>query len=109
MPDVGIGAAGKGGGVRSEMQQEMQQAACNTKTMNAGNKHCLHVVWCILHCLLFLALVFLVPASAQSTVQVGGRQLVVPFENATHEPRLYWLGEASAVALTDDLVTLGVR
>ena len=33
--------------------------------------------------------------------------LVVPFENATGEPRIYWLSEASAVLLTDDLVALG--
>ncbi|MGH9257732.1 MAG: tetratricopeptide repeat protein [Vicinamibacterales bacterium] len=33
--------------------------------------------------------------------------LVVPFENATGEPRVYWLSEASAVLLTDDLVALG--
>ena len=34
-------------------------------------------------------------------------QLVIPFENATGEPRVYWLGEASAVLLTDDLLALG--
>ena len=32
--------------------------------------------------------------------------LVMPFENATGEPRVYWLSEASAVLLTDDLTTL---
>src|SRR5262245_45903808 len=35
------------------------------------------------------------------------RQLVVPFENASGAARLYWLGEASAVLLTDDLTALG--
>jgi tetratricopeptide (TPR) repeat protein len=44
-------------------------------------------------------------ASAQS---LAAPHLVIPFENATHEPRGYWLGEASAVALTDDLNALGV-
>ena len=34
---------------------------------------------------------------------------MIPFENATHEPRLYWLAEASAVVLTDDLVALGAQ
>ena len=37
-----------------------------------------------------------------------GRQLVLPFENTTREARVFWLGEASAVILTDDLQTLGV-
>ena len=36
------------------------------------------------------------------------QQLVIPFENAAHEPRGYWLGEGSAVLLTDDLNALGV-
>jgi tetratricopeptide (TPR) repeat protein len=34
-------------------------------------------------------------------------QLVIPFENSTREPRGYWLGEGSAVILTDDLNALG--
>ena len=37
-----------------------------------------------------------------------GLHLVVPFENADGEPRHYWLTEASAVILTDDLIALGV-
>src|SRR6478672_7071689 len=36
------------------------------------------------------------------------QQLVIPFENTTHEPRGYWLGEGSAVLLTDDLLALGI-
>jgi len=32
----------------------------------------------------------------------------MPFENATGEPRSYWLSEGSAVLLTDDLIVLGV-
>ncbi|MGE5244630.1 MAG: tetratricopeptide repeat protein [Betaproteobacteria bacterium] len=36
------------------------------------------------------------------------RVLVVPFENVTHDTRIFWLGEASAVALTDNLNALGV-
>lgn len=34
---------------------------------------------------------------------VTDRVLVVPFENTRHEPRLQWLGEASAVLLEDQL------
>ena len=34
---------------------------------------------------------------------VTDRVLVVPFENARHEPRVQWLGEASAVLLEDQL------
>lgn len=37
------------------------------------------------------------------------RHLVVPFENANREPRLYWLSEGSAVVLTDDLLGLGAQ
>ena len=36
------------------------------------------------------------------------RQLVIPFENATREARVFWLSEGSAVILTDDLSALGV-
>jgi Flp pilus assembly protein TadD len=51
-----------------------------------------------------------VPAAAQ-TVPVAtppARHLVIPFENASGEPRIYWLGEGSAVLLTDNLGALGV-
>ena len=37
----------------------------------------------------------------------ASRYLVIPFENARQEARLYWLGEGSAVLLTDDLLALG--
>jgi tetratricopeptide (TPR) repeat protein len=37
------------------------------------------------------------------------RQLVIPFENASREPRVYWLSEGSAVTLTDDLRALGMQ
>ena len=43
------------------------------------------------------------PAAAQAVP----RQLVVPFENASREAASYWLSEASAVILTDDLIALG--
>ena len=38
-----------------------------------------------------------VSASAQSPVSVGARQLVMPFENATHEPRFSWLAAPSTL------------
>ena len=34
--------------------------------------------------------------------------LVIPFDNESGEPRIYWLSEGSAVLLTDDLGALGV-
>ena len=47
--------------------------------------------------------------AAQSVATMPpARQLVIPFENATGEPRTYWLSEGSAVLLTDDLIALGV-
>ena len=38
----------------------------------------------------------------------ASRVLVMPFETATREPRSYWLGEGSAVILTDSLLALGL-
>jgi Flp pilus assembly protein TadD len=46
-------------------------------------------------------------ASAQ-TPGTASRVLVMPFETATREPRSYWLGEGSAVILTDSLTALGL-
>jgi tetratricopeptide (TPR) repeat protein/TolB-like protein len=45
--------------------------------------------------------------AAQSSALDASLHLVVPFENTTGEPRGYWLSEASAVLLTDNLVALG--
>jgi len=47
------------------------------------------------------------PVSAQAVSSASAGHLVIPFENGTREPRLYWLAEASAVLLTDDLSALG--
>ncbi len=47
------------------------------------------------------------PAAAQGPAPTAERQMVVPFENASASAPLYWLAEASAVLLTDDLTTLG--
>jgi Tfp pilus assembly protein PilF len=56
-----------------------------------------------------LALAALSLAAAPAFAQgAGGRVLVVPFENVQREPRLHWLGEASAVLLADALSARGV-
>jgi len=47
-------------------------------------------------------------AQAQGGSPPSSRQLVIPFENASREGRVYWMGEGSAVILTDDLLALGV-
>src|SRR5512138_2796531 len=57
---------------------------------------------CILHFAFCISI-----AHAQSLVPVGARQLVMPFENETHEARYEWLGEGAASVLTDDLTALG--
>jgi Flp pilus assembly protein TadD/TolB-like protein len=64
--------------------------------------HALRV--CILNCALCIATVH-----AQSLVSLGARQLVMPFENETHEPRYEWLGEGAASVLTEDLTALGAQ
>ena len=67
---------------------------------------------------LVLALVLVASPDAGADLQVGPPaqagpsaplHLVIPFQNATREPRVYWLSEASAVLLTDHLNTLGGR
>ena len=55
----------------------------------------------------FLLAFVLCAASVQAQVPPS-RILVVPFENAAGEPRLHWLGEASAVLLTDELNARGL-
>ena len=48
-------------------------------------------------------------AAAVASAQPAARHLVVPFEETSEAPaRVYWLSEASAVILTDDLIALGV-
>ena len=60
-----------------------------------------------LHCLVLALVLWSVaqPAAAQAA---AGRMLVVPFENTQHEPAVYWLSEASAVLLADELHGRGV-
>ena len=52
----------------------------------------------------WVALLF-VPVNAAA--QTASRLLVVPFDNVSREAQSYWLSEASAVVLTDDLSALG--
>jgi predicted Zn-dependent protease len=47
--------------------------------------------------------------SGELRPQSGERLLVIPFENPTREARIYWIGEASAVLLADELNALGKR
>src|SRR5262245_49172224 len=54
-------------------------------------------------CALCAGLWTAVPLQAQTS----GRILVMPFENVKRDGRIFWLGEASAVLLTDDLLALG--
>ena len=46
-------------------------------------------------------------ARSASPSSAGSRILVVPFDNVKREGRIFWLGEASAVLLTDDVNALG--
>jgi tetratricopeptide (TPR) repeat protein/TolB-like protein len=73
----------------------MRNAKCKHGVLASGIVCILHFGFCI------------GSAHGQSLVPVGARQLVMPFENATREPRFTWLGEGSAVVLTDDLIALG--
>lgn len=54
------------------------------------------------------ALTYALSGSAAAQTLAGARILVVPFENAQHEPRLVWLGEASAILLADELNARGL-
>ena len=58
---------------------------------------------------LAIALAVLVAAPALAAGQTNGRLLVMPFENLKHEARIFWLGEAAAVLLADDLNALGAH
>lgn len=51
-----------------------------------------------------------VPLDASSAdAPAPGRVLVMPFENLKRDSRIFWLGEAASVLLTDDLASLGVN
>lgn len=57
--------------------------------------------------LVTLAFVFLSGASSAQAQSSTGRILVMPFDNASHDGRIVWLGEAAAVLLADDLNAMG--
>src|ERR1051325_11099752 len=47
------------------------------------------------------------PGATPAAPPATARYLVIPFENMTRDPRVYWLSEGSAVILSDDLLALG--
>ncbi len=59
--------------------------------------------------LALLSIVLAWPATATAAAGAAdtGRVLVVPFENVNREGRLYWLTEASAILVTQNLVAAG--
>jgi len=60
-------------------------------------------------CILHFEFCITASADAQALVSAGARQLVMPFENETHELRYDWLGEGAASLLTEDLTALGAQ
>jgi tetratricopeptide (TPR) repeat protein len=67
----------------------------------------------VVACLALTAWLVLASHAAAQTVTVpattpAALNLVVPFDNESGEPRIYWLSEGSAILLTDDLGSLGV-
>ena len=55
-----------------------------------------------------VVLALVAPAFARAQTAAGSRILVVPFENVQREPKLYWLSEASAMLLADELRIRGL-
>jgi tetratricopeptide (TPR) repeat protein len=72
------------------------------------------LLWRSVSCLSLACGLWPIPdASAQIPVAGAasagaGFQLVIPFENLTREPRVYWLSEGSSVLLAENLRALGV-
>src|SRR5205809_2156896 len=58
-------------------------------------------------CALLLALSTQAPAAAAGAEPSDRRILVMPFENVTRNSRIFWLSEAAALVLADDLNALG--
>ena len=55
------------------------------------------------------AMVLACRAPCAAEIEQPSRILVMPFENVKRDGRLFWLGEASAVLLADDLNTLAAN
>ena len=55
------------------------------------------------------AAIALLLTASPAIAQTPERILVMPFENVARDGRIFWLGEASAVLLTDDLNALGAN
>src|SRR5262245_65998224 len=53
--------------------------------------------------------VFAFGITGTARAQAPPRILVMPFENVTRDSRIFWLTEAAAVLLADNLNTLGVN
>ena len=79
----------------------MQNAKCKRGVL----RPCVVVAVCVLNFELCIS----ASAEAQALVSIGARQLVMPFENETHEARYDWLGEGAASVLTEDLTALGAE
>jgi len=79
----------------------MQNSGCH----RGGLRPCVVVAVC----LLTFALCISASAEAQALVSIGARQLVMPFDNETHDTRYDWLGEGAASVLTEDLTALGAQ
>jgi tetratricopeptide (TPR) repeat protein len=74
----------------------------NAKCKRGALRPCIVFAVCILH----FAFCITASAEAQALVSAGARQLVMPFENETHELRYDWLAEGAASLLTEDLTAL---
>jgi len=60
-------------------------------------------------CAALVVAVSVTPAAAQSASASQDRVLVMPFENVKRDGTIFWLGEASAVLLADNLGGLGLN
>lgn len=65
-------------------------------------------IWRTIACSLTLLLIGRAVAAQTPVPPADARVLVVPFDNVALDGRIFWLGEASAVLLADDLNALGV-
>lgn len=60
-------------------------------------------------CVVFSCVAWLAASRVSAQPVASSRVLVMPFENVTRDPKIFWLGEGAAVLLTDDLQALGVN